>query len=162
MKFWMWVQATLHLCSHEESLQIPKGQDPSTDPLLPFTRSVSYLNSWCLESEFIWVHCIRQVVIALGRCFTKVPGNDCWGGLPHEKLSQFKHPKSWGRYWTDDACTPLILVWFSFLDLAASCHCVTSRNRVKDSSTELMERSCRSTTSRIYVFFCLYIAIDRE
>ena len=42
MEFWIGMQATLHLCSHEESLQFPKGQDPSTDPLLPFTRSVSY------------------------------------------------------------------------------------------------------------------------
>ena len=39
---------------------------------------------------------------------TQVPGSDCLGGLPRQKLSQFKHPESWGRYWTDDACTPLI------------------------------------------------------
>ena len=40
-------------------------------------------------------------------CFTLVPVVTAWvgGGLPHIKLSQFKHPESRSEYWTDDACS---------------------------------------------------------
>ena len=68
-----------------------------------YLPSTSYVYCYlCLANR---LHCLRQVVMAFKCAWTLVPGDDCLGGSPHVKLSQFKHPESWGEYWTDDACS---------------------------------------------------------
>ena len=107
-----WMEFGLDAC-HFVSLESPKEYfkdlifpDPSDDPLLPCTSLCCYLKS--LVELSISLHTYRQVVTALSSA-SQVPGGDCLGGLSHTTswLSQFKHPESRDRYWTDDACSTL-------------------------------------------------------